>query len=157
MIRNWSARKCLSPPPCPCCACVETVRLSRAGPLFLQSEIGCCRFRSKDRGRVRGVWPVALRRAEAAITYSLADSYSCQNSASPKSRWTVIMTTLPQGPARCGFGFLSPPAPRACLGRTRVVPAANDPQQFPRTQRLLDTASIGVEGYPRRRDGVGRG
>jgi hypothetical protein len=31
--------------------------------------------------------------------------------------------TLPQGPARRGFGFLSPPAPRACLGRTRVVRA----------------------------------
>jgi hypothetical protein len=31
--------------------------------------------------------------------------------------------TLPQGPARRGFGFLSPPAPRACLGRTRVVSA----------------------------------
>ena len=60
-----------------------------------------------------------------AITRSLTDSYCCQNSASPRSRWIAINNTLPQGPARRGFGFLSPPAPRACLGRTRVVPNAN--------------------------------
>src|SRR5260370_26663604 len=120
MIRNWSGRKSPSP----------LLPSSQPEPSFPQAG----RVKAAHAGRKGRVFdgrPAAWQQRAVAITHSLADSYCCQNSASPRSRGIAINTSLPHGPLRCEFGFLSPPAPRPCLGRTRVVPIADDLPSLP--------------------------